>query len=281
MDSLTELPEEFPTDMKTMDDTESVADIPGLALSQSLPPSPHPACPCDNENNTVADPIIPTIAPMNGVDEAVHSDTAEDRQTSSENDVEDKCLNLLNPFSLELDEEISCTKGGECCDHQSPHTNTALAAGATTPTISPTISIFTRSIDNHRNDVYSGVGGCIEDVGVLPNSCLEQAIQHEPIEESFYSTASQKKEKQCTSTRDSDSCSLSQNKDILSLPSQIEGGSGGTPLNDPCGEVEALEELVDLEPGDLEESQQLVGASLTGDQTAPSTHVEPTPRSAL
>ena len=209
--------------------------------------------------------------------EAVSSG-AEERETSarSENDVDDKCLNLLNPFSLDVDEEISCTKGGECHD-QSPHTNTALAAGATNPMISPTIATSTHAIDSHRNDVYNGVQGCLADTGVLPNSCLEQTIQHEPIEESFYSMSSQKKEKQTTRTKDNDS-SPSQNKDIQSSPPEAGGGSPSNRSTDD--EVEALKELVDLEPGDLEESQLMVSASLTGDQTAPSTHVQLTPHSA-
>ena len=211
----------------------------------------------------------------NSLGEAIPSDAGErETSTHSENDVDDKYLNLLNPFSLDLEEEI-CTKGGER-HNQSLHTNSALAAGATNPMISPTIATSTHAIDSHRNDVYNDVQGCLGEAGVLPNSRLEQAIQHEPIEESFYSTSSQKKEKQTTCTKDNDS-SPSENKDMQSSPSRVGGGSSS---NGSTDEVEALKELVDLEPGDLEESQLVVSASLTGDQTAPSTHVLLTPHSA-
>ena len=179
---------------------------------------------------------------------------------------------------MELDEEIiSCTEGGECHD-QSPHTNTALNTGDTNPAISPTISASIHSTGNHRNGAHTahnGVGGCVADTGVLPNSRLEQTIQHEPIEESFYSTTSQEKEKQSTSAQDNDStCSRSQNKDI---PSSSQAIGGDVALNGCHDEVEVLKELVDLEVGDLEESQLLVSVSPTGDQTAPSTHVQLTP----
>ena len=180
---------------------------------------------------------------------------------------------------MELDEEtILCTEGGECHE-QSPHTNTALNTGDTNPMISPTISTSIHTTGNHRSGahiVYNGVEGCVADTGVLPNSRLEQAIQQESIEESFYSTSSQEKEKQSTCAQDNDStCSRSLNKDIPSQSQAIGGDMAA--LNECHDEMEVLKELVGLEVGDLEESQLMVSASPMGDQTAPSTHVQLTP----
>lgn len=245
---------------------------------------------------------------MNSVDETLLLDV-EDNQTHtctrSENAInadDDKCLNLLNPFSLDTEEETSCTRGERECHGQSPHTNSALAAGAMNPAIScPTIPTSAHATDSHRNaDYYNGMHAqlqqgysCVaeEDAAtgvLLPNSRLaELAIHQEPIEESFYSsTPSQKKEKQSTLScleDDSDS-SPPQNKDIQLSGVQVGGGSP-IPLNDSTDDVEALKELEDLGVDDLEEGSQLVvSASLSAiDQTAPSTstHVQLlTPHSA-
>ena len=273
MNSLTELQHEIPSNNATKDNAESGTIIPGLTLSQSLPLSPHSSCPCDIENEKVADSNKPTVDDINTLGEAMPSD-AEDRPMQGENDMDDKCLNLLNPFSLDLDEEISCSKGsgGEHHDGSLHTTNISLADGATNPTVSPTtaIVISTPATDSHRNVGCNKVQGYVEDAGALPSSRLDQAIEHEPIEESFYSTFSQEKEEQTTYTEDNGS-SLSQTNDIKSS-----SGARGSPFNKSTNEVEALKELVDLEPADLEESQ-LVVTSFTGDQTAPSPHIELTP----
>lgn len=278
MNSLTELQHEIPSNKETEDNAENVTTIPGLALSQNLPLSPRPSYPCNNETEEVADSNKHVVDNVNTLDETIPSG-AEDRQSRSrhsETDVDDKCLNLLNPFSLDLNKEISCSKrsGGEHHDgYGSPHTtNIALADGATDPTVSPTTAmvIATRAIDSHRNVGDNKIQGCMKNTGVLPNSRLDQAIEYEPIEESFYNMSSQEREKQTTCTEDNGS-SPSPIKDIKSPL-----GSGGSPFNKSTDEVEALKELVDLEPGDLEESQLAV-TSLTGDQTAPSVHVQLSP----
>ena len=267
--SLAEVQHEIPStgDNETKEDDAKSVDtcIPGLALSQSLPPSPHPVCPCNNENET-ADSDENAASHINHSNEAISITDAdlEGMKTSSENNTDDKYLNLLNPFSLELEEEIMCSSGEERRD-RSPHTNTSLVTGATKPNISP---IAATSTDSHRNDTYYGVQqGCVQDTSVLPSSRLDQAIHHEPIEESFYSTSSQEKEKQTTCT---DNGSSSQIEDTQSL---VAVGGPDLPLIRATDEVEALKEMVDLRAADLEESQLVVTA--VGDQTAPSPQLTP------
>lgn len=248
---MTELPHQIPHSERKSD-TEGI-DIPGLSLSLSLPPSPHPACSFNNENEIDAD------SNNHRFDESktcALNTKVQNTPTGGKNDNDDKCLNLLNPFSLELEEETTCLKREECLD-QSLCTNKPLANEATDPTTSPinAVSISTPK-DSYKSDGSCSVQDCFEDVNTLPSSRLDKVIHHEPIEESLYSTSPQEKEKQSPRTDNGSSRFIK--------TTQSPGIGREQPFDIPSDEVEALKGILDLEPGDLEESQ--LAAS---DQTAP------------
>lgn len=213
--------------------------VPGLALSQSLPHSTHQSLKCGEDTNTEFTNITQNKDHTNDghCGDAVDTNTAEsDTKCYNEEEVDDKCLDLLNPLGVDSDDDVDgdSVEDGHCS--QPP-----ITAVCTPPADSHTSAVVRWPRDNGAEDA------------LLPNSGSDQAIP-EPIVDSFYTDSSQENKGKPGGSSSSGV--------------QEEIHSDDPPLACTSDEAEeAMREMEGLRAVDLQESQLFAVA--TEDQTAP------------
>lgn len=223
--------------------------VPGLALSQSLPPSPEP-----NDTQSSPNPAINISDDNETGISTKHDEDTLDTSTDCDEHVEvnanasnteqvnkrrdgDKCLDFLNPLGEALDDSLLSTAND----------NFQQVSDLPEPTESAA------TIESHINEQVSWPHSRVEDA-VLPSGCPDK-VSPETIVESFYSLSSQEDKGKQTSNN------LSAEADHLDkAPTSI------------CAldEVAAMKEMDELRAVDLlEEDSQVFGRVAASDQAAP------------
>lgn len=142
---------------------------------------------------------------------------------SNKREVDDKCLDFLNPLSEDLEE-------GNIRDsvEERKHSQPLVTTDSTPPT------------DSHESAEVNWPQNNRVDDGMLPSTGLEQAIA-EPIVESFYATMSQENKGKPVEGSCSDACQHETKSDLV--------------LTSTSDEAVAMREMEELRAVDLQESQ--------------------------
>lgn len=192
--------------------------VPDLVPSQSQSPSPDLPCPtCNNGvEDTHTDQTTLSLDDDSVCDEAMKN-VDEVMKECNTRDVDNKHLNLLNPFHMELEEDVTYS-GRDKEDHSSQEATDSVQSGGSL----------------RDGTVHSSLNGAKDEA--LPNSHLVHT-QEKPEVDSFYNAPSQdKKDKQTTVPN-----SLSEGEETQHAP--------------PHNKLATMEEMVDLRAVDLQESQ--------------------------